>query len=348
MPPRDADATELARLAHARLRIDTERAIAGIGDWLTAQRARQGSGGILLGLSGGLDSCVLAALAVRALGPDAVFAVYLSDRDSDPRIARHARDVAAGLGISLEIADITRAMQARRVYAPLFLKLLRLSSLVAPASTWFYRTICRENPFKSALRAGGGERLRPWYKRLIFDFSMRHVDESFQHRHIHRRALLEQMARERGLTLVGAANLSECRVGWFVKDGIDDLPLMPMAELYKTQVRDLAEALELPESVRAQRPSPDMARGVTDEFGIGHDYAVIDLVADALDRGDGPEQIAALGVARDEAEDIRDLMTLSEWKRQSPHEPAPVSGRFGSPLRIDDAGEAVAPVRRGG
>lgn len=69
---------------------------------------------------------------------------------------------------------------------------------------------------------------------------------------------------------------------------------------------------------------------------------------DARDCGEGPQRIAALGVARAGAEDIRDVMSLSECKRQSPHEPAPVSGRFGAPLRIDDAGEAVAPLRRGG
>ena len=78
---------------------------------------------------------------------------------------------------------------------------------------------------------------------------------------------MERLAKERNLSLIGAANLSECEVGWFVKDGIDDLPVQPMAGLYKTQVRQLAKTLDLPEPVRTQLPSPDMAKGVTDEFG---------------------------------------------------------------------------------
>jgi hypothetical protein len=69
---------------------------------------------------------------------------------------------------------------------------------------------------------------------------------------------------------------------------------------------------------------------------------------DARDRGEGPHHIAALGIARVGAEEIRDLMSPSACKRQSPHAPVPLSGRFGAPLRIDDAGEAVAPGRRGG
>lgn len=316
------------------LRIDAQRTISGISDYLKQVIERDGTKGVMLGLSGGLDSCVLAALAVRALGREAIHVVYLSDEDSDEEIAENARRVAAQLGLELENMDISGEMRKRGVYKPLFIKALRLSSLVARVSSGTYELICRETPFKSTLRVGGGEVLRPWYKRLMFNMTMHHVDVGFAERHQFRRDVLENMARDRGLSLIGAANMSEFEVGWFVKDGIDDLPVQPMTGLFKTQVRQLAEALDLPETVRKQLPSPDMAKGVTDEFGIGHDYSLVDTVIDGIDRGLSDDDIVALGVSRREVADIRDLMRLSHWKRQSEHEAPPVSGKFDAGLRI--------------
>lgn len=315
------------------LAIDTDRAIEEITKYLQEIVRRDHSRGVILGLSGGLDSCVLAALAVRALGPRAVSVIYIGDRDSDPTIADRAREVARLLGLTLETVDISDEMAERGVYAPLFVRLLRLSPVVAEISSTAYRLVNGEPPFVSALRVGGGEKLTPWYKRLMYDLTMRHVDEGFSQRHIRRRAIAERLARERNLSLIGAANLSECETGWFVKDGIDDLPVQPLSGLYKTQVRQLAEALGLPELVRTQLPSPDMARGVTDEFGIGHLYRDIDKVFDGHDRGLPEGEMAKTGVPPDEVRAILELRRLSAWKRTSPHEAPPISGRFGSPIR---------------
>lgn len=315
------------------LTIDAEAAIEAICRDIATRVEHEGTDGVVFGLSGGLDSSVLAALAVKALGPERVKVVYLFDRDSDRTIAANATLMAKTLGLRLEVFDITEEMNRRGVYRPLFIRLLRLSRLVAKISSGSYRIICGESPFKSTLRVGGGETLRPWYKRVMFGLSMHHVDVGFAERHKHRRDVLENLARDRNLTLIGAANMSEFELGWFVKDGIDDLPVQPMTGLYKTQVRQLAEVLNLPEPVRSQLPSPDMANGVTDEFGIDHEYRDVDIVIDGFDRGMSDDEIAALGIRKAEIEDIRDLMALSHWKRQSPHETPPVSGRYASPLR---------------
>lgn len=314
------------------LRVDATQAVDEISKYLKQIVERDDSRGVILGLSGGLDSCVLAVLAVHALGPQSVTVVYLFDRDSDPKIARNARLMAKNLGLTLEESDISEDMAKRGVYASTFTKLLRLSGVVARFSVASYRLICGETPFKSTLRVGGGETLRPWYKRLMFNMTMRHVDAGFTQRHVFRRDILERIAKERNLSLIGAANRSECEVGWFVKDGIDDLQVQPLTGLLKTQVRQLAEELGVPEPIRSQLPSPDMARGVTDEFGIGHEYRVVDIVIDGLDRGLTVEEVASLGIPKKDVIDICDLMRLSEWKRMSPHEMPPVSGRYGSAI----------------
>lgn len=319
------------------LRVNAPQAVEKISLYLKKIIERDNSRGVILGLSGGLDSCVLTALAVHALGPESVTVVYLFDRDSDPKIAQHARLMAKSLGLKLEETDISEDMAKRGVYASTFTKLLRLSDVVARLSAASYRLICGETPFKSTLRVGGGETLRPWYKRLMFNMTMRHLDVGFIQRHVFRRKILESIATERSLSPIGAANRSECEVGWFVKGGIDDLPVQPLTGLLKTQVRQLAEELGLPEPIRSQLPSPDMARGVTDEFGIGHEYSVVDIVIDALDRNFTVKQITELGIPQNVALDICDLMRLSEWKRMSPHEKPPVDGKYGSPLRINNS-----------
>ncbi|SIN72312.1 NAD(+) synthase [Halodesulfovibrio marinisediminis] len=315
------------------LRVDATQTVEEISKYLRQIVKRNNSHGVILGLSGGLDSCVLAVLAVHALGPQAVTVVYLFDQDSDPIIAQNARLMAKSLGLSLEESDISEDMAKRGVYASIFTKMLRISGAVARVSAASYKLICGETPFKSTLRVGSGETLQPWYKRLMFNLTMHHVDAGFTQRHVFRRDILECIATERNLSLIGAANRSECEVGWFVKDGIDDLEVQPLTGLLKTQVRQLAKELELPEPVRNQLPSPDMARGVTDEFGIGHEYRIIDIVIDGLDRGLAVEEIVALGIPKKDVIDICDLMRLSEWKRTSPHEMPPVSGRYGSNVR---------------
>lgn len=319
------------------LRIDAEQAIDAICQDIARHVELEGTEGAVLGLSGGLDSSVLAALAVKALGSDRVTLIYLFDQDSDRAIAANAHLMAEHLDVPLEVMDISGEMRKSGVYKPLFIKLLRLSTIVAWISANSYRLICAETPFKSTLRLGRGEVLKPWYKRLLFGLTMHHVDAGFTHRHTFRRKILERVASERNLSLIGAANMSECEVGWFVKDGIDDLPYQPMTGLYKTQVRQLADELVLPMVVRTQLPSPDMAKGVTDEFGIGHDYKDVDIVIDGFAGGFTDSQIAAFGIPQSEIDDIRDLMELSDWKRQSPHKEPPVSGKCGSTLRVGAA-----------
>ena len=86
--------------------------------------------GILIGLSGGVDSAVLAALAVRATGADKVFAYYLYDRDSSKQSKANAELIAGQLGIKLESEDITEAMRLMKIYSPAAMKLVSLSGTV--------------------------------------------------------------------------------------------------------------------------------------------------------------------------------------------------------------------------
>jgi NAD+ synthase len=289
--------------------------------------ARHQATGVLIGLSGGIDSAVLATLAVKALGPESVHVSFLFDRDSERESARKAQLMADWLQIPLETLDISPNMRAEKVYQPFVMRLAPYSWLLNRTVQNAYSLLFNETPFKSTLRVGNEEFTASWFQRLIFNLTIHHVERGFTKRHVYRRVVLEQKAQERNLILIGAANRSEWEIGWFVKGGIDDLPIQPLTGLYKTQVRQLAKYLELPKPIQAQVPSPDMLKGITDELSIGHLYSRVDLVLDCLDRGNlRDEDAVEAGITRVELEDVRELRRLSAWKRSSHHEPPSVDG----------------------
>ncbi len=290
---------------------------------------------IILGLSGGVDSAVLASLAVHAVGAERVKAYYLKDRDSEKDSERKAHILADWLGIQLEIQDISPAMYKKGVYSPLIMRLTPLARFFNRLFQHNYYLLFRELPHTSTLKADCDELGNNPFKRLVFNLTVRNIANSFNARHIYRREVIQNAAAKKNCLVLGAANRSESMVGWFVKDGIDDLPIQPLLGLYKTQVWQLADHLGLPAEIRHQEPSPDMMKGITDEFAIGIRYKRLDEILDYLERGKKESEILALGVSRKELKLVQDSRRLSAWKRESPHVPPPVDGCVGSPFRIN-------------
>ena len=95
-----------------RLMLNEALAVAALADFLRDGVENAGSTGLVLGLSGGVDSALAAALAVRALGTDRVHALYLPYRTSDPQSAVDAAAVAAKFGLALTTIDITPQIDA--------------------------------------------------------------------------------------------------------------------------------------------------------------------------------------------------------------------------------------------
>ena len=95
-----------------RLRLNEALAVAALADFLRDGVENAGSGGLVLGLSGGVDSALAAALATRAIGTDRVHAFYLPYRTSDPQSAVDAAAVAAKFGLDLTTIDITPQVDA--------------------------------------------------------------------------------------------------------------------------------------------------------------------------------------------------------------------------------------------
>jgi len=151
---------------------------------------------------------------------------------------------------------------------------------------------------------------------------------------LHRFWVLGAEAAEKGLLLLSAANRTETMIGWVVKGCAEMLPHRPVVGLYKTQIRQLAKFLNLPEGIRKQIPSPDMMKGITDEFALGMRYDRIDLALDYLEGGIPEEKLHSAGVTPEELDRVREISRLSSWKRSPAILTAQLDGSIQGGLRI--------------
>ncbi len=318
------------------LRLDAPRAVEALEASLRSICAPGYPGGVLMGLSGGLDSALLATLAVRALGKDRLHVCFLRERHNERASQAQARRVADGLGVDLEVEDITEAIRARGLYTPAIMRLLGVSRFLNRSVFHkLHEMVAGETPFVTTLRRNESS----WTpaRRFVYRLTGAKVAEAFNGRQVYRRQRLEEKAAGRGARLIGAGNRSEVLTGWFVKDGIDDVPCSPLAGLYKTQVCQLARHVGVPAEVIDQAPSPDMMRGLTDEVALGLDYGRIDLVLEGIERGRPDEALLDGGLTQPQIDLVREIHRLSAWKRNPDHPPPPVDGGIRGGYRVNKA-----------
>ena len=231
-----------------RLAINPEKVSSVIVSFLQKKVTEHNKDGIVLGLSGGIDSTVLATLAAEATGHSKVYALHLFDRDSQSKFLEYARRVADRLKINFEIRDISSSIRERGTYEPLIMRAIlvsrALNKLIVHLSRLLYSLFFRESHYVLSLKRGDPVKRKA--NKTVYDGVVDIIEGGFNIRHICRREIMEDYALERNLLLVGAANKSESLVGWFVKDGVDNLPIEPLLGLYKNQVRQLARFLNVP------------------------------------------------------------------------------------------------------
>jgi NAD+ synthase len=242
--------------------------------------------GVVVGLSGGLDSAVVAALAVRALGADGVLGLILPERDSAPESKQLARHLARSLGIRCRTVGLTLLLALLGVYRQLPLWLIPGRRLKAKAVLHYYEQFRKtlpegETPF-SAVMIGTRGLSGPWLNQTV---AYHRVKVRL------RTTVLYYYAERYNLLVAGTANKTELATGLFVRYGDTAADIAPLATLYKTQVRALAEYLQVPQEIIARPPSPDLLPGLTDELAIGLDYATLDRVLWRLERGMDAETI---------------------------------------------------------
>jgi NAD+ synthase len=313
------------------LRIDCQKAEEGIKGYLRRLVSHFSAEGVMIGLSGGIDSAVLATLAVRALGGEKVSLSYLYDRDNERDSREKAEHLASWLGLKLKVTNIEPAMRQKGIYQNWVARLTSFSTSLNQSLIKLYQKLFRNSPFFFTLIKEDKKESDKIAR--VFLSGVRTIEKSFNLRHIYRREVLEREAKRKSLLLLGATNRTEYEIGWFVKGGIDDLPFSPLSGLYKTQIRQLAQHLSLPAEIKNQTPTPDMMKGITDELVLGITYDKIDIILDGISRFLSDEEISHFGVTQEEISYVRTLNHLSAWKRGEPKNP-PVDGSIRGGLRV--------------
>jgi len=126
-------------------------------------------------------------------------------------------------------------------------------------------------------------------------------------------------ANSLGYMVIGSSNRTEWLTGYFTKYGDGGVDLMPLADLYKNQIRQLADYLDIPESIINKAPSAGFWPGQTDEGELGVDYDTLDLILHGMEEKMTDTAIASeLNVDTSLVESIRSRVRNNEHKRRLP------------------------------
>lgn len=129
-------------------------------------------------------------------------------------------------------------------------------------------------------------------------------------------------AKASGRLVLGTGNKSELLTGYFTKHGDGGVDLLPLGDLYKTQVREIARRVDVPEAVITRAPTAGLWRGQTDEAELGLAYADLDVVLAGIEQQFEPGKIAEeAGVSPEEVDRVKGLIRASWHKRNPPPVP---------------------------
>jgi len=242
-------------------------AVDAIGQFLRAHALGNGVDGVVVGLSGGIDSALVARLARDALGAQHVLGVLLPDAPFPDPLLKETEAFARELGIESRTIPIDPVEGAFRALLP------ELSDRVSLGNA------------KARIRM----------------------------------TVLYAVARERHRVVAGTGNKSELLLGYFTKYGDGGVDLLPIGDLYKTDVRAIAEELGLPAAIRGRPPTAGLWEGQTDEDELGIPYADLDQILYGLEQLRSEEEIATLtGFPLERVRAVAARVIQFRHKRRSP------------------------------
>lgn len=239
--------------------------------------------GGVIGISGGIDSSVSMALAVKALGPENLLTIMLPEHDSSDDSALFAQKLADKFGVKAITENITGALEGfgcyrrrdeavKRVfpeYDPTRYKMkigLGNSSVYSILPPLFSVTIIDEAGNKQSKRVPAPE--------------LRQIEAASNFKQRCRMSMLYYHAEMLHYAVIGTPNKHEVEQGFFVKNGDGGADVMPIAHLYKTQVYQLAHHLGVPQEIIDRTPTSDTysAEQTQEEFFFQLPFQQMDLL----------------------------------------------------------------------
>ena len=278
------------------LAIDAEAEVERIVTALRAQLRAMKKRGLVLGLSGGIDSSVSLALAVRAAGAQNVFGLFMPENDSDPESLRLGRLAAGTFGVEAAVEDIGPALKAMGCYERRDAFIRELVPDYGPG--WASKIVIANalegdgyNISSLVVRAPDGteRKLRlpaHVYLGIVAATNMKQRT---------RKQMEYYHADRLNFAVIGTPNRLEYDQGFFVKNGDGAADVKPIAHLYKSQVYALAAHLGVPEDIRRRPPTTDTysLEQTQEEFYFSLPYDRMDLCLYGLNNGIAAAEVAA-------------------------------------------------------
>jgi NAD+ synthase len=284
--------------------------------------------GAVIGISGGIDSSVTLALAVKALGAENVLGIMLPEKDSSPESKEFALKLADKFKVQTLEEDLTGALEGFGCYR-------RRDEAVSAIFPEY-------NPIDFKMKIGINQSGLNQFLPPVFSVTIISSDgnekskilpikeylqivaaSNFKQRC--RMSMLYYHAERLHYAMIGTPNKHEVEQGFFVKNGDGGADIMPIAHLYKSQVYQLAEYLGVPEEIIKRTPTSDTysAAQTQEEFFFQMPFMEMDLIGYALEHGIPEEKVGIImGKTREEVKHIYNNLIrkkkTTEYLRMAP------------------------------
>lgn len=247
--------------------VNQEELISVIKEFIKTYVENSGKKGVVIGLSGGVDSAVVSLLCKKSLGRENVLCIFMPDNATPEIDKKHFDMLIEKFKLKSEKIDI--------------------SSIV------------------TQMEKVGFKKITP--------LTLANIKARI------RMIILYKFANENNSLVCGSSNKSELLVGYYTKYGDGGVDFLPLGDLYKTQVYQLAKYLKIPNSIISKPPSAGLLVGQTDEKELKMKYETLDLILQGLElRLDVSEIAKNLKILKSEVERIRKMRVKSQHKRCSP------------------------------
>jgi NAD+ synthase len=276
--------------------------------------------GAVVGTSGGIDSSVCLALTAKAFGPERVLGIMMPEKDSNTDSEMLAKELAAKFKVRTIKEDITSALAGFRCYERRDDAVRRVFPEYDPKT---YK-------MKIGIKQSGlSNNLPPVFSLTIIDSKGNQEDKilpvkeylaivaasNFKQRS--RMSMLYFHAEALHYAVVGTPNKHEQEQGFFVKYGDGGADVMPIGNLYKTQVYQLAKYLGVPKGIIERTPTTDTysAEQTQEEFFFQLPYGLMDIYWYGFENGYPAEEVA--GVMGESTDQVKALYSNFERKKRT-------------------------------
>ena len=271
--------------------------------------------GAVIGISGGIDSAVTAALCIRAIGSEKVLGLIMPEKESEPKSQILAKQFADNYNIKTEIIDISYILDSFGVYEnkekivkekfPNFNNDCKYRLVVPPK---FENTV--GIPYLDIL-----DEKNKQHKLKISSFEFLALTAATSIKHRVRMTMLYYHSEKNNFAVVGTTNKSEYLQGYFVKYGDGGSDIEPITNLYKSQIYQLGKFLNIPKEILLKDASPDVWSFTTndEEFFYSVPYETVDLILYARENNLTVKEIQKFSNLSEE--NIENLLRLQNQKQ---------------------------------